>query len=589
MEHKVELTINGRKLQVITDSDKTLLDFLRKDLRLTGTKNGCGEGECGACSVLLDGKAVNSCMVYLHGVNGCSVVTIEGLADGEKLDAVQRAFIEHGAIQCGFCTPGAIIAAKGLLMENASPSEDDIRTAMSGNLCRCTGYQKIIEAVKDASGQATPKHPDLSGGYSVIGRRKPRRDSHAKATGKAQFVDDIYFPDMLTAKALHSVYPHALIKKIDVSCAKDAPGVVAVLTAVDVPGENLYGYGLKDRPVIAGDKVRCYGDVVAVVVAEDDKLAENALSLIDVEYDVLPTLGTVEEALAEGAPLIHEKGNLLQQFFVKKGDAEQAFEQCAAIVEETFKTQMVEHAYIETECSIAYYEPISNQLTVCTPTQDVYSDRRQIAASLALPQNTVRVIQTVTGGGFGGKVDVSTEIIAALATYKTGRAVKFRYGREESMISTTKRHPFTITLKMGADAGGKILSAKATVYMDKGAYASVGSRVAMKGSLLQTGPYDIPNVDISNYLVYTNNPIGGAMRGFGAPQAAFAYESVLEMLAEKLGIDPWQMRYQNAVTPGCALPSGQVLKSANLKEILTKAKDYLEKHPLGKSRGDEKC
>ena len=582
MEYKVELTVNGRKVQAITDSNKTLLEFLRKDLRLTGTKESCGQGECGACSVLLDGKTVNSCMVYLHGINGCSVVTIEGLADGEKLDAIQKAFIDHGAIQCGFCTPGAIIAAKGLLMENSSPSEADIRNAMSGNLCRCTGYQKIIEAVKDASGQDVAKHPDFSGDYSVIGRREPRRDLCEKATGKTQFADDIYMPDMLFVKVLRSEHPHALIKKVDVSRVKGAPGVVTVLTAADVPGENLYGYGLKDRPVIAGDKVRCYGDVLAAVVAEDEISAEMALSLIDVEYEVLPVLGTIEEALADGAPKIHEKGNLLQQFFVKKGDAEQAFSQCAVIVEETFKTQMVEHAYIETECSIAYYEPISNLLTVCSPTQDVYSDRRQVAASLALPQSKVRIVQTATGGAFGGKIDVSTEIIAALAAYKTGRAVKFRYSREESMISTTKRHPFTITLKMGANADGKILSAKATVYIDKGAYASVGSRVAIKGSLLQAGPYDIPNVAISNFLVYTNNPVGGAMRGFGQPQAAFAYESVLEMLAEKLGIDSWQMRYQNAVTPGSVLPSGQVLKTANLKEILVKAKDYLEKHPLSK-------
>ena len=243
---------------------------------------------------------------------------------------------------------------------------------------------------------------------------------------------------------------------------------------------------------------------------------------------------------------------------------------------------MAEHAYIETECSIAYSEPTTNLLTVCSPTQEVYSDRSQVAASLGLPQNLVRIIQTATGGSFGGKIDVSTEIIAALAAYKTGRTVKFRYTREESMISSAKRHPFTITLKMGADADGKILAMKATVYLDKGAYASLGPRVAQKSAILQTGPYDIPNVDLSSCVVYTNNPFGGAMRGFGQPQAAFAYETIVEMLAEKLGLDPWQMRYQNALTPGCALSNGQVPKTANLQEILVRAKDYLEKHPLGK-------
>ncbi len=582
MENAIALTVNGKKVQAPADPNKTLLEFLRKDLRLTGTKNGCGQGECGVCSVLLDGKSVNSCMVYLPGLEGADVVTIEGLADGEKLDVVQQAFVDHGAIQCGFCTPGAIISAKGLLMENPSPSDAEIRAALSGNLCRCTGYQKILEAVKAAAGQATEEHPDLTGGYAVIGRRAPRRDVRDKAMGKTQYADDIDFPDMLTAKALRSKHPHALIKKLDISAAMTAPGVVTVLTAADIPGLGYYGTGLKDEPVIAIDKVRSCGDVVAVVVAENERTAEEALRLIKVEYDVLPAIGTVEEALAEGAPKIHENGNLLQEFFIKKGDVEEAFARCAVTAEGTFKTQMIEHAYMETECSVAYYDPKTDILTVCSPTQEVYSDRRQVAASLNLPQNRVRIIQTATGGAFGGKIDISTEIIAALAAYKTRRTVKFRYGREESMISSTKRHPFSITMKMGADADGKILAMQSIVYVDNGAYASMGPRIAIKSALLSTGPYEIPNVDLCSYVVYTNNPLGGAMRGYGQPQAAFAYESVVEMLAEKLGIDPWQMRYQNAVTPGSVIANGQVLRTANLKEVLTKARDYLEKHPLGK-------
>lgn len=580
MENTIALTVNGKKVQAPADPNKTLLEFLRKDLRLTGTKNGCGQGECGVCSVLLNGKSVNSCMIYLPGLEGADVVTIEGLSDGDKLDVVQQAFVDHGAIQCGFCTPGTIISAKGLLMENPSPNDTEIRAALSGNLCRCTGYKKIFEAVRAAAGRATPEHPNFTGNYAVIGRRTPRRDIRDKALGRTQYADDLYFPDMLTAKALRSEHPHALIKKLDISAAMAAPGVVTVLTAADIPGLGYHGTGLKDNPIIAIDKVRSYGDAVAVVVAEDERTAEEALRLIEVEYEVLPTIGTIEEALAKNAPKIHESGNLLQEFFIKKGDVEEAFAQCAVTAEETFKTQMIEHAYMETECSVAYYDPKSDILTVCSPTQEVYSDRRQVAASLSLPQNKVRIIQTATGGAFGGKIDISTEIIAALAAYKTRRTVKFRYSREESMISSTKRHPFSITMKMGADAEGKILAMQSTVYVDNGAYASMGPRIAIKSAVLSTGPYEIPNIDLSSYVVYTNNPFGGAMRGYGQPQAAFAYESIIEMLAEKLGIDPWQMRYQNAVTPGSVIANGQVLKTANLQEVLVKTRDYLEKHPL---------
>ena len=364
--------------------------------------------------------------------------------------------------------------------------------------------------------------------------------------------------------------------------------MVTVLTDDDIPGLPYCGQVYKDMPVICKDKVRNEGDPVAVVVAETEEAANAAVALIEVEYEPLPVIRSVAEALAPDAVKIHDSGNVRQVFDVRKGDVDAAFAGCAAIVENTYNTQLSEHAFIETECSVAYYDPDDNMLTVCSPTQEVYSDRRQVAASLALPQNQVRIIQTVTGGAFGGKIDISTEIIAALATYKTLRPVKYRYDRYESMATSTKRHPFEVRIKMGADAQGYIKALRAEIYLDNGAYSSMGAKVAQKGCLNLPGPYKIDNVSIDSYLVYTNRPFGGAMRGFGIPQVAFACESSVEMLAAKLGMDSYQLRYINATHPGDTTASGKVLETANIQEHLEAAKSFLEAHPLPESKSTSK-
>ncbi len=571
--------LNGRQVSAPPSPGKTLLQFLREDMGLTGTKEGCRQGECGACTVLLDGESVNSCMIYLDSLEGKDVVTIEGLAQNGELDAVQQAFIDCGAIQCGFCTPGAIMTVKGLLLKDPKPTEETIRTALTGNLCRCTGYRKIVDAVKVASGQMEPPMEHNSD-HGAVGRRAARPDTVQKAMGKAKYADDIRIPGLLIARAKRSPYAHAKICSVDIQKAREAPGVVTVLTADDIPGLGYCGQVFKDMPVICKDKVRNAGDPVAVVVAETAEAAEAALKRIEVKYEPLPIIDTVDAALAEGAAKIHDSGNVRQVFNVRKGDAQAAFQRCAAVVEETFTTQLSEHAYIETECSVAYYDPDDHMLTVCSPTQEVYSDRRQIAASLGLPQNQIRVVQTVTGGAFGGKIDISTEIIAALATYKTLRPVKYRYDRQESMAVSTKRHPFLTPMRMGADGQGHILAVEAKVYVDNGAYSSMGAKVVQKSCLNMCGPYRVDNVSIDSYLVYTNRPFGGAMRGFGIPQAAFAYESCMDMLAEKLGIDGCELRLRNATRVGDTTPGGKVLETANLPDHIKAAMDLLHDHPL---------
>ncbi|MGI9951044.1 molybdopterin cofactor-binding domain-containing protein [Moorellaceae bacterium AZ2] len=580
-ERQIRLTVNGQEVTATVNADLTLLRFLRETLRLTGTKEGCGQGECGACTVLVNGQAVNSCLVPAVAVDGCEVVTIEGLARNGELDPLQQAFIDEGAIQCGFCTPGAIMSAKALLMANPKPSEEEIKEALSGNLCRCTGYQKMVRAVKVASGQLPPREMGPSScDYSVIGHKVRRRDAVDKATGKATYADDIYLPNMLYGRALRSAYPHALIKGIDCSAAERVPGVVAILTAKDVPGLNRYGLVYLDQRVLADDKVRCLGDAVALVVAESERAAEEALGLIRVDYEELPGVFSAEEALKPGAPLVHEKGNLVQHTKVRKGDIAAGFSQSEVVVENIFRTQCVEHAYLEPECSVAAVDHQGN-LTVWTSTQYVFRDRRQIAPVLGLPINKVRVVQMTTGGGFGGKDDITTEILAALAALKTGRPVKVRFTREESMRATTKRHPMVIKARLGANREGKLLALEGEVYADTGAYVSLGVYVVKKAGLHLSGPYYIPNIKVDTYTVYTNNPPSGAMRGFGVVQAAFVHESLMDLLAQKLQMDPWEIRYKNALEPGLSTGTGHVLKhGVGIKACLEEVKKYLEAHPL---------
>ncbi|HHY59838.1 MAG TPA: molybdopterin-dependent oxidoreductase [Clostridia bacterium] len=414
----------------------------------------------------------------------------------------------------------------------------------------------------------------------VVGKPVIRKDALTKALGTAVYAGDLYRPGMLIGKALRSRYPHARIISIDTAAAEKLPGVHAVMTHKDIPGINRFGLSILDQPVLADDKVRMMGDAVALVAAESEEIAQEALSLIKVEYEELPGYFTVEEALAEDALPIHEGGNLLQHTKVRKGNVEEGFAKSDIIVENVYQTQRVDHAYIEPETSLAEVDSDGN-LTVYTSTQYPFRDRRQIAPVVNLPVNKVRVVQMVTGGAFGGKDDITTEIQASLLALKTGRPVKVVWDRRESMISSTKRHPMKIWVKTGATKDGLLMAVEGKIYSDKGAYCSIGHFITKKAGLHLAGPYYVPHVKVDTYAVYTNNTICGPYRGFGILQVCFAHESQMDILAEKLGLSPLEIRLKNALRHGLSTATGQVFQQGvGFYDTLLKAKEYMEKYPL---------
>jgi len=583
MKKPISLKVNGEIFQVEVDEEISLLEVLRDYLHLTGTKKGCGEGLCGSCTVIVNGKAVRSCTYKATKADGALVETIEGLAKGGELHPLQKAFIDYGAIQCGFCTPGMIMSAKALLDQNPSPSDEEILRAIQPNLCRCTGYSSIIKAIKAAAaelrgeGYVPPVLPPKVTPLRVVGNLFPKPDAILKATGKALYAADLYFEGMLYAKVLRSPYPHARILKIDTSRAKSLPGVVAVLTAEDVPGDKTHGVVRKDWPVFAVDKVRYVGDAIAMVVAESEKIASEALKLIEVDYEPLPVVTSPQEALKPEAPKIHEGGNLLKHISIRRGNVEEAFAKADVIVERVYRTPTYEHAFMEPEAGVATVDSEGN-ITVYVGSQIPFLDRRQIAESLAIPEEKVRVVGTFIGGAFGGKEDISVQIHLALAALKTGRPVKMVFSREESFRVHPKRHATTIRLKTGATKDGKLLALEAEIYGDAGAYASLSEHVMTRTATHISGPYQIPNLKVDCYAVYTNNPPSGAFRGFGVPQAAFAIESQMDIMAEELGLSPLEIRRINALRTGSKTALGQLLEeSVGLLETIDRVEEEIRK------------
>jgi CO/xanthine dehydrogenase Mo-binding subunit/aerobic-type carbon monoxide dehydrogenase small subunit (CoxS/CutS family) len=609
MTETIRIEVNGTWHELEVERRTTLLEVLRDRLHLTGTKNGCGQGHCGACTVIVDGQAVRSCVYLARRADGKSVQTIEGLARDGELHPLQRAFVERGAIQCGFCTPGTIMAATALLDRNPNPTREEIMAALERNLCRCTGYVKIIEAVEVAAAEMrgererppsapqTP-HPPLT----VVGQALTQPDALAKVTGQAHYTADLFFPDMLYAKVLRSEYPHARLRRVDVGRARQLPGVAAVLTAEDVPGEKNHGVIHRDWPVLAYDIVRYVGDAVAIVAAESESTAEEALKLIEVEYEPLPVIATAEQALAPGAPLIHEnrEGNILRYTKVRRGDVEVGFAEADVILEHTYHTPAGEHAFMEPEAAVATPpspllapSPASGEgqgvggeggrggegeVTVYVGSQIPFADRRQIAASLALPEEKVRVVHMLTGGAFGGKEDVCAQIHAALLAQATGRPVKLVLTRAESMRVHPKRHATTITVKTGAKRDGRLTAVQVKIVGDTGAYASLGEQVMTRVATHAIGPYDVPHVKVDCYAVHTNNPPAGAFRGFGATQAHFAAESQMDILAEQLDLSPFEVRRRNALRVGGTTATGQVLhESCGLLETIDRVETAMRK------------
>ena len=558
---RLSLYVNGRACEVEAEPKTTLLEVLRDQLHLTGTKNGCNQGHCGACTVIVDSKAIRSCTFLARRAEGTDVRTIEGLAKNGELHPLQRAFVEHGAIQCGYCTPGMIMSALALLESNPSPSRRDIIQALSHNLCRCTGYERIIAAIESLVHPSPVSIPAVEVPLEVVGRPFSRPDARAKVTGSAAFAADLRLPGMVYAKVLRSQYPHARLISIDTVQAQCCPGVLRILTHADVPGRQTHGVVRPDWPVFASTKVRYLGDALAVVVAESERQAEDALKQIRVAYDPLPVIASPEEALAAGAAAVHDEGNLLKHIVVTKGQVEEAFRSDLLVVERNYGVPSADHAFLEPEAALATVDE-NGAVLVYVGSQIPFGDQQQIAASLDLPVDQVRVIQTCVGGAFGGKEDIAGQIHAALAAWLLKRPVRLVYTRQESMIAHPKRHSVKVHLKTAAQRDGKVVAVQATILGDAGAYASLSEPVMTRTATHAAGPYDIPNVAIDCKVAYTNNAPTGAFRGFGVPQSNFAIESQMDILAWELGISPLEIRRRNALRVGSATATGQVLRES---------------------------
>ncbi|MGE0422944.1 MAG: molybdopterin-dependent oxidoreductase [Reyranellaceae bacterium] len=555
-------TINGRATTLASPPLTRLAHALRDELGLTGTKIGCDAGDCGACTVLLDGRQVCACLTPVAQAAGRSVVTVEGL--GPTADALKRAFLVHGAAQCGICTPGMLMSATDLLRRVRHPSRAEVEDALGGTLCRCTGYQKIVEAVLDVSASAAAM-PAIG---EAIGARVPRVDGRARVDGTEIFGADDIPADALLLRVVRSPHASARFTLGDLSAVRRR--LVAVLTAADVPfnGFGIYP-DIKDQPVLADGLVRYRGEaVLALVGARGAVLAVRDEDLPIVWTPRAPVVG-VDAARVAGASLVQadRPGNLLIEGGVRRGDVDAAIASAAAVAEGTFETTFVEHAYIEPEAGWA--RRVGDRIEVHVTTQTPYMDRDEVASVMRLSPSAVRIVPTACGGGFGGKLDQSVQPLIALAAWKLGRPVACVYTRPESMAATTKRHPARVVARFACDAEGKLSACESRADFDTGAYASWGPTVANRVPVHATGPYRVPNVRTWGAAWFTNGPPAGAFRGFGVPQSAIAHEAMMDDLADRLGIDRLEFRHRNALRVGDVTATGQRLDhSAGLAQCL---------------------
>ena len=573
----IEAQVNGRKVSRETQPHSRLLDFLRDDLNLTGTKEGCGAGECGTCSVFVDGKLVKSCLMPAAKAQGTKIETIEGLATPGDLTPVQKAFHKTGASQCGYCIPGMVMAATSALRENPHADIEEIKERLGGNICRCTGYTKIFEAVEIARDVIAGDLPETAleedkVGDSYIGTNVRRLDAPSKVSGRLKYAADMKMYDMLQMQVLRSPHAHAKIVSIDTSEADAMDGVACVITADDVPGNDGFGVFVHDQPIMARGKVRHVGEAVAAVAAEDHLTARRALAKIKVEYEELPGLYDPAEAMKPGAPVIHDYApdNLVKHIPVRKGDPEKGFAEADLILEDDFGTQQVEHAYLEPEAGIAYVDA-DDTVVVISPSQNITHHRHMLAEIIAKPINKVRFIMSPVGGGFGGKEDMIYQGMLALCAMKTHRPVQLNFTREESLIASAKRHPARIHYKMGLKFNGEITAIAFDMLSDGGAYGMSSEGVMRKAAILSCGPYEVKNLQVDTRAVYTNNTPSGAFRTFGGMQAQFATESMMDMAAEALDMDPFEIRRVNMMKIGALTHTQQKLETASLDRVLDAA------------------
>lgn len=568
-------SVNGKTVTV--QQNQKLMRYLRDTLRLTSVKDGCSEGACGTCTILIDGKAVKACVQQTDRMHGKDILTVEGLSDFEK-EVYVYAFGTAGAVQCGFCIPGMVLCAKALLDGNPDPTESEIAHALRNNICRCTGYVKIIEAVNIAASiLRTGIIPEAETDWR-IGARVPRLDVREKVLGYGVYTDDIELPGMLYGSAVRSKYPRARVLAIHTEAARALPGVACVLTADDIPCLHKVGHLKRDWDVMieVGRITHYLGDAIALVAAETPEILEQAKALVEIEYEELTPIRSPYEAMAEGAPQIHEGGNLLAHKHVRRGDADRAIATAPHVISGHFTTPFTEHAFLEPECAVAQPWGDDGVLIYCSD-QSVYDTQHEICPMLGLMPEQVRVENKLVGGGFGGKEDVVVQHHAALIAYLLKRPVKVKFTRAESILIHPKRHPMDMDFTLACDDDGKILGVKAQVISDNGAYASLGGPVLERACTHAAGPYNYQNFEIDGWAYYTNNPPAGAFRGFGVTQTCFCVETLLNRMAHKLGISPWEIRYRNAILPGQTLPNGQIVdESTGLVETLEAVREVYE-------------
>ena len=553
-------TVNSRTVTV--DKNQKLIRFLRDTLHLTSVKDGCSEGACGTCTVLVDGKPMRACIPQTDKLEGKTVLTVEGLTPWEK-ELYTYAYGKAGAVQCGFCIPGMVLCTKALLDENPHPTREEAAYAIRNNYCRCTGYVKIIDAILLAAEiRRAGRLPEDASDDWQVGSRVTRLDVEEKVQGYGLYPDDVSVEGMCYGGAVRSPCARARILKIDTAEAEALPGVVAVLTQKDIPGEINVGHIKKDQPTLVGEgEVTQYlGDALALVCAEDRETLEQAKALVKIEYEPLPLVRNPAEAMAPGAPLVfvNDRDNVQAHRHIKRGDPDAAIAGAKYVITETFHTPWTEHAFLEPECCVAL--PLENGgVKLLTSDQSAHTTRYECAAMLGVTYDKCLVQNMLVGGGFGGKEDMSVQHHAALLCYRTRRPVKVKLSRQESILVHPKRHSMDMEFTMGCDENGIIQGVKARVISDTGAFASLGGPVLERACTHAAGPYAYENFEIEGTAYYTNNPPAGAFRGFGVTQTCFCTETLLNMMADKVGISPWEIRYRNAIRPGDVLPNGQIV------------------------------
>jgi CO/xanthine dehydrogenase Mo-binding subunit/aerobic-type carbon monoxide dehydrogenase small subunit (CoxS/CutS family) len=583
----VRLRVNGRPVALVLPAESLLLDVLRDRLGLKGAKRSCDSQVCGACAVLVDGAVVSACTYLAVEADGREVQTIEGLAPDGELAQIQRAFVERGAVQCGFCTAGMLMTARALAAEQPAPTRDTVLHYLRGSLCRCTGYQTIVEAI--LGGALDTEIPTGgAGALRVVGRSVPRTDVLDKVTGRARYVTDLELPGMAHARLLRSPYAHARIVRIDTSRAREIDGVLAVLTGADLTWcDPYYGPAFRDRPVLAIDVVRHEGEPVVAVAAVDAATAVRALELVEIDWDDLPAVTTLEEALAPGAPLVHTTAplsghfadlaslrprpgtNVCHQFAHARGDVERALAEADVVVEDIFTFPRVQHVAMEPHAAVAAWDG-DGGLTVWASTQNPFSVRVELARMFDAPLGRVRVVVPLVGGGFGSKTYAKLEPIAAVLARAAGRPVRLAISAEDA-FRTVRRCDARASVRLGFRRDGTLMAVDCRADFDVGAYADIGPRIIQKGTYTATGPYRVANVRLASAAVYTNTTPGGAFRGFGVPQLAWAVESLMDEAARRLDRDPVDLRRQNLLAHGEDFAPGDTPIDGKFEESLSRA------------------